>query len=84
MNCVVICCDTFRADMINHPVVQTPNLDRLAGEGVTFTNAFAEGLPTIQARRTMFTGIRSFPWRVEVGRRGLLPAHPGWHGRPDV
>jgi len=83
MNCVVICCDTFRYDMIGHPVVQTPHLDRLAREGVTFRNAFAEGLPTIQARRTAFTGIRSFPWRFEMGSRGLTPAIPGWHRIPD-
>jgi len=83
MNCVVICCDTFRYDMIGHDVVKTPNLNRLAAEGVTFENAFAEGLPTIQARRTMFTGIRSFPWRFEMGSRGLTPAIPGWHRIPD-
>ncbi len=83
MNCVVICCDTFRADMIGHPVVKTPNLDRLRREGIEFTHAFAEGLPTIQARRTCFTGIRSFPWRFEVGSRGLTPKIPGWHRVPD-
>jgi arylsulfatase A-like enzyme len=83
MNCVVICCDTFRYDMIGHPVVQTPALDGLRREGVSFANAFAEGLPTIQARRTMLTGIRSFPWRFEVGSRGLSPAIPGWHRVPD-
>ena len=83
MNCVVICCDTFRHDMVGHPVVQTPNLDRLAREGITFTSAFAEGLPTIQARRTCFTGIRSFPWRFEMGSRGLTPAIAGWHRIPD-
>ena len=83
MNCVVICCDTFRHDMIGHPSVRTPHIDRLAAEGVRFTNAFAEGLPTIQARRTMMTGIRSFPWRFEMGCRGLTPAIPGWHRVPD-
>ena len=83
MNCVVICCDTFRHDMIHHPVVKTPSLDRLAAEGVLFTNAFAEGLPTIQARRTCFTGVRSFPWRFEVGSRGLTPAIAGWHRMLD-
>jgi len=83
MNCVVICCDTFRYDMIGHPIVRTPNLDRLVREGITFTNAFAEGLPTIQARRTMFTGTRSFPWRFEMGSRGLTPTIPGWHRIPD-
>jgi len=83
MNCVVICCDTFRADMIGHPVVKTPNLDCLVREGINFTGAFGEGLPTIQARRTLFTGIRSFPWRFEMGSRGLNPCIPGWHRIPD-
>ncbi|MFC1806561.1 sulfatase, partial [Planctomycetota bacterium] len=83
MNCVVICCDTFRHDMIGHPVVRVPSLDRLARDGITFTHAFAEGLPTIQARRTCFTGKRSFPWSIEMGSRGLTPAIPGWHRIPD-
>lgn len=83
MNCVVICCDTFRHDMIDHPVVKVPNLDRLRRDGITFANAFAEGLPTIQARRTCFTGKRSFPWRFAMGSRGLTPAIPGWHRIPD-
>ena len=83
MNCVVICCDTFRYDMLGHPVVKVPNIGRLVRRGITFTNAFAEGLPTIQARRTCFTGIRSFPWRFEMGGRGLTPAIPGWHRIPD-
>ena len=83
MNCVVVCCDTFRADMVGHPVVKVPSLDRLAREGITFTSAFAEGLPTIQARRTCFTGKRCFPWNIEMGGRGLTPAIPGWHRIPD-
>ena len=69
--------------MIGHPVVRTPNLDALVREGVKFNAAFGEGLPTIQARRTSFTGIRSFPWRFEMGSRGLNPAIPGWHRIPD-
>ena len=83
MNCLVICCDTFRYDMIGHLAVKVPNIDRLAEDGITFTNAFGEGLPTIQARRTCFTGKRSFPWRFEMGCRGLSPAIPGWHRIPD-
>lgn len=83
MNCVVICCDTFRYDMIGHPVVEVPNIDRLVREGVCFKRAYGEGLPTIQARRTCFTGLRSFPWRFEMGSRGLTPAIPGWHRIPD-
>ena len=69
--------------MVGHAVVRTPSVNRLAREGITFPNAFGEGLPTIQARRTMFTGLRSFPWRLEMGSRGLSPALPGWHRIPD-
>ena len=83
MNCVVICCDTFRYDMLNHDVVKTPHLDRLVQSGITFTNAFAEGLPTIQARRAMFSGIRSYPWRFAMDSRGLWPPVAGWHRVPS-
>lgn len=83
MNCVVICCDTFRADALLEKEIETPNLDRLRSGGYIFHNAFGEGLPTIQARRTLFTGIRSYPWRFEMDSRGLWPAIPGWHRIPS-
>ncbi len=83
MNCVVICCDTFRADLLDDPAIHLPNLRRLARQGVSFTHAFGEGLPTIQARRTLFTGVRSFPWRFGMDGRGLTPAIAGWHRIPD-
>jgi len=54
MNVIILISDTFRYDMIGHPVVRTPNIDRLVRDGIVFTNAFGEGLPTIQARRTAF------------------------------
>jgi arylsulfatase A-like enzyme len=82
MNCLVICCDTFRYDLIDNPEVRTPHLSRLAGESINFVNACAEALPTIQARRTLFTGIRSFPWRFEAASRGLWPQIMGWHAIP--
>jgi arylsulfatase A-like enzyme len=69
--------------MVDHPVVRVPAVDRLRRGGINFTSAFGEGLPTIQARRTCFTGMRSFPWRHEMGSRGLTPAIPGWHRIPD-
>ncbi len=82
-NCVVIGCDTFRYDMIVHPVVRTPNLNRLARRAVKFTQCYGEGLPTIQARRTLFTGIRSFPWRFNPPCASLVPAIIGWHAMPS-
>ncbi len=86
MNLVVICLDTFRADMIgpgkkmSH--VETPHLDALASESVSFERAFGEGQPTLQMRRAFFTGRRSFPWRYNYDRRGHWHHAPGWHKIP--
>jgi arylsulfatase A-like enzyme len=86
MNLIVICLDTFRADMIgpggkmSH--VETPSLDALARESVSFERAFGEGQPTLQMRRAFFTGRRSFPWRYNFDRRGHWHHAPGWHKIP--
>ena len=39
-----------------HPVVQTPNIDRLAGEGVVFENAYTNSPICAPARAAMMTG----------------------------
>ncbi len=77
VNVIVICLDTWRADLIGSDQklshVHTPNLDQFAREAVTFDRAFGEGQPTLQARRSFFTGMRCFPWRFNVDRRqGLV------------
>jgi arylsulfatase A-like enzyme len=88
MNVVVICLDTLRADVIRHlgaSHMRTPALDNLAREGVWFDHAFAEALPTIPARRSLFTGIRGFPWRWVMDTTGSQPGAPqlpGWHAIP--
>lgn len=59
LNIIVIICDTFRWDFLHcngNDRIKTPNLDALAGEGVNFTNCYADGLATIPARRVMHTG----------------------------
>ncbi|GIX08125.1 MAG: hypothetical protein KatS3mg115_2528 [Candidatus Poribacteria bacterium] len=72
MNVVVIVTDSLRADHLGcHPKavsyhgkkIQTPNLDRLAAEGVLFTRAFSESLPTMPTRHTWWTGRVQFPFR---------------------
>lgn len=86
MNVIMICLDTFRADCLNarglKPFMKTPNLDRLATEGVLFENAFGEAHPTIQFRRTLCTGMRGFPWRFQFDIRGVWPHNDGWHKIP--
>ncbi|MBI3971986.1 MAG: sulfatase [Chloroflexi bacterium] len=88
MNVIVICLDTLRADVINHlgaSHMRTPTLDALARDGVWFDHAFAEALPTVPARRSMFTGMRGFPWRWVIDTTGSSPGAPqapGWHAVP--
>ena len=86
MNLVLICLDTFRADCVaaagRNSVIQTPNMDAFAREGIIFDNAFGEGQPTIEYRRALVTGMRTFPWRYDYDTRGLWPNARGWHKIP--
>jgi arylsulfatase A-like enzyme len=64
LNLIVIVADTWRTDHLacyGSTRVKTPNLDALAGSGVVFTNAHAEGLPTIPCRRVYHTGRSVLP-----------------------
>lgn len=73
MNLIWICADTFRNDHVGrmgNDWIQTPNLDRLADDGVIFECAYAEGLPTGPERQVFMTGKFSLPWR---GWTPLIP-----------
>ncbi len=66
MNVIVIVNDTFRWDHLGfngNEWIQTPNLNRLAAEGAVFDQYYSEGLPTVPARTTFFTGRYTFPFR---------------------
>lgn len=86
MNVICVCLDTFRADIIGpgkkFSHIQTPNLDAFAAESIRFTQAYGEGQPTLQIRRGLFTGMRSFPWRFNFDRRGHWHHAAGWHKIP--
>ncbi len=86
MNVIVICLDTFRADLLEEdsPVgeARTPNLDHFRSQSFRFDQAFGEGQPTLQMRRAFFTGRRSFPWRFNFDRRGHWHHAAGWHKIP--
>lgn len=86
MNVICICLDTFRADIIGpgrkYSHAHTPNLDAFHGGSIRFNRAYGEGQPTLQVRRALFTGMRSFPWRYNFDRRGHWHHAPGWHKIP--
>lgn len=59
-NVLVFCVDEMRADHLacaGNPIVQTPNLDRLAARGTRFRNACCNNPICMPARATMFTGL---------------------------
>lgn len=58
-NILLICSDQHRFDCLGvngHPLLQTPHLDRLAGEGVNFTHAFCPIPLCIPARTSLLHG----------------------------
>lgn len=58
-NILLLVTDDQRADALScagHPVIQTPNLDALAAQGVRFTRAFAVDPTCMPSRATFFLG----------------------------
>ena len=73
-NVLWIMTDQHRADCLGcmgHPTIQTPNLDRLAAEGVVFENAFCQSPVCMASRAVLMTG--RYPATVRVRGMGVLP-----------
>jgi arylsulfatase A-like enzyme len=82
-NVLLIISDQFHHGALSaagHPVVKTPNLDRLAREGVRFTNAVCPTPFCSPSRATIMTGLYPHRHRItfNVGDpdRGLDPKLP--------
>jgi arylsulfatase A-like enzyme len=55
--------DQWRGDalsLLGHPAARTPHLDRLAGEGTTFTQHYSVAAPCGPARASLLTGLYPF------------------------
>jgi len=80
-NVLMILTDSTRADFIGaynrDSIASTPNLDALAKEGLRFSLAVPEAMPTGPCRRAVLTGQRGFPFRDWV-ESPPLPPEPGW------
>src|SRR5205809_3889222 len=62
-NILLLMADQFRADCLGvsgNRAIHTPNLDRLAGEGVRFTNAYSSMPTCTPARAALLSGLA--PW----------------------
>jgi arylsulfatase len=68
-NVLMICCDHLRADNLGcngHPVIQTPQIDKLAAQGVNFQRALSECPVCVPARRILMTGRN--PYHIHMDR----------------
>jgi arylsulfatase A-like enzyme len=77
MNIVVLYADDWRHDTLGcagHPVLKTPNLDRLAGEGTRFTRACVTTAICGVSRASLFTG----QWMSRHGNPGFAAFKTPW------
>ena len=56
----------------------TPNLDELTHNSLRFDRVVPECMPALPVRRTLVTGMRSFPFRAWRRTDGM-PDIPGWY-----
>ncbi|MAB78764.1 MAG: hypothetical protein CMJ89_05355 [Planctomycetes bacterium] len=77
LNAVLISMDTTRADALGcygrKPAV-TPNIDRVASEGIVFERAYTVAPLTLPSHASMLTGL--FPVRHSLRENGLWPLPP--------
>jgi arylsulfatase A-like enzyme len=81
-NILLIFSDQHRYDAVGangHPLVQTPNLDRLAREGVNFSHAFTPIALCVPARASLLTGLWPIQHRLlfNEGIEAFSPLRPG-------
>jgi len=63
-NVIVLMLDSLQFNYLGcygNSWIKTPNIDRLAREGVLFENNYIEGLPTVPCRRSMLCGRYYLP-----------------------
>lgn len=66
-NVLLITLDQLRADCLSyagHPLVRTPNIDRLAADGVRFARHHSQAAPCGPGRASLYTGMYQFNHRV--------------------
>ncbi len=95
VNAILIVIDTLRQDHVGaygNEWIKTPNLDQFAKESVRFTRMYPESLPTLPARKSIYTGKRIFPFNddkkgiTKTGKGDFIAdalGAPGWSSISD-
>ena len=77
-NVLFITVDQWRAECLSylgHPIVKTPNLDRLAARGVLFQNHYAQSAPCGPSRASLYTGMYAMNHRAVLNGTPLDNRH---------
>lgn len=98
-NVVIVVADQWRADSVGHngnTTVKTPNIDQLADEGVSFSNAYCQNPVCVPSRNSFLTGwyphtkgFRTMHHLADEKQPNLLKSlkksgyHVYWGGRND-
>ncbi len=78
MNVLFITADQWRGDCLSalgHPCLKTPNLDRLARDGVLFRQHYAQATPCGPSRASLYTGLYLHNHRAVVNGAPLDARH---------
>ncbi len=84
MNVLFVISDDLRAELASYgdTVVQTPNLDRLAAQGVRFERSYCQYPLCCPSRTSMLTGRHPTTTAVYGNRNWFGAQHPDWTSLP--
>jgi choline-sulfatase len=83
-NFVFICSDQHSANYggyAGHPFIQTPNLDRIARNGVTFTSAYSGNPLCVPGRSCLLTGMYASDLNSFCNSTVMDSSYPTWGKR---
>jgi arylsulfatase A-like enzyme len=90
MNIILVIFDSLRKDAVGvygappWGKVHTPHLDGFAAEAIVFDRIYGESLPTLPARRAIYTGRRVYPFHdADFRLKGDFVGAPGWGPIPE-
>ena len=90
MNIILVIFDSLRKDCLEAygappwGKVLTPHFNAFAEESLMMTRAYPESLPTLPARRAIYTGQRVYPFHNSNFRlKGDFAGAPGWGPIPE-
>lgn len=91
MNIILVVFDSLRKDCLGAyggsppwGKVHTPHFDAFAGESLMMARAYPESLPTLPARRALYTGRRVYPFHnADFYLKGDFVGAPGWGPVPE-